>query len=300
VIKMTNVFYNLVKRNVKLYFKDKVTFFMSLITPFILLLLFLLFLKNVYMQSLDQILATGNMIVPAKTKESFVAAWLISSILSTSTITVSFCSATIIVSDKINRSGQDMKVAPVSKWMLFLSYLVAVFFATMIVMLCILVFGFVYLAIVGWYLSFTDVLQIISCVVLLTLFGSVLSCIIFTFIKTQGGTSAVATLISSCYGFMSGAYMPLSQYPKVMAGILGFNPGVYGTCILKNAFMGGAIDAMNLPLQLSNEIKNGFDLNYFFFGNQVPIYLCFILLISITSILLITYIFIARFNKKHG
>lgn len=38
----------LVKRNVKLYFKDRGTFFTSLITPVILLVLYGTFLKNVY------------------------------------------------------------------------------------------------------------------------------------------------------------------------------------------------------------------------------------------------------------
>ena len=38
----------LVKRNIKLYFKDKGMFFTSLITPLILLILYGTFLSNVY------------------------------------------------------------------------------------------------------------------------------------------------------------------------------------------------------------------------------------------------------------
>lgn len=38
----------LVKRNIKLYFKDKGMFFTSLITPLILLVLYGTFLSNVY------------------------------------------------------------------------------------------------------------------------------------------------------------------------------------------------------------------------------------------------------------
>ena len=39
---------NLCKRNIKMYFKDKGMFFSSLITPIILLVLYVTFLKNVY------------------------------------------------------------------------------------------------------------------------------------------------------------------------------------------------------------------------------------------------------------
>ena len=49
----------LVARNIKLYFKDKVTFYMSLITPLILLALFVTFLKDVYIQTLTQSLPDG-------------------------------------------------------------------------------------------------------------------------------------------------------------------------------------------------------------------------------------------------
>ena len=41
----------LIKRNVKLYFRDKGMFFTSLITPIILLVLYTTFLKNVFEES---------------------------------------------------------------------------------------------------------------------------------------------------------------------------------------------------------------------------------------------------------
>ena len=44
-------FVSLVGRNTKCYFKDKFTFFMSLITPMILFVLFVTFLRNVYIES---------------------------------------------------------------------------------------------------------------------------------------------------------------------------------------------------------------------------------------------------------
>ena len=47
----------LVWRNTKLFFKDKGMFFTSLITPLILLVLFVTFLGNVYRDSLDATVA---------------------------------------------------------------------------------------------------------------------------------------------------------------------------------------------------------------------------------------------------
>ena len=53
---MTGLF-ALVKRNTKLYFKDKGMFFSSLITPIILLVLYVAFLKSVYDDSFRSALA---------------------------------------------------------------------------------------------------------------------------------------------------------------------------------------------------------------------------------------------------
>ena len=49
----------LVKRNVKLFFKDKGTFFTALITPVILLVLYVTFLYNVYEGSFQYSLPEG-------------------------------------------------------------------------------------------------------------------------------------------------------------------------------------------------------------------------------------------------
>lgn len=46
----------LIKRNTKLFFKDKGMFFTSLITPIILLVLYMTFLENVYRDSFAQAL----------------------------------------------------------------------------------------------------------------------------------------------------------------------------------------------------------------------------------------------------
>ena len=46
---------SLISRNTKCYFKNKFTFFTSLITPLILFVLFATFLKNIYIESFENI-----------------------------------------------------------------------------------------------------------------------------------------------------------------------------------------------------------------------------------------------------
>ncbi len=55
---------NLVSRNTKSYFKDKFMFFMSLITPLILFVLFVTFLRNVYIDSFNSAFSENNIEMP--------------------------------------------------------------------------------------------------------------------------------------------------------------------------------------------------------------------------------------------
>ena len=56
----------LIRRNTKLYFKDKGMFFTSLITPLILLVLYGTFLSNVYDQTFRSALEAAGTTVPDK------------------------------------------------------------------------------------------------------------------------------------------------------------------------------------------------------------------------------------------
>ena len=75
----------LVKRNVKLFFKDKGTFFTSLITPMILLVLYATFLYNVYEDSFTASIPEG-VVFPGKTLEGLVGGLLFSSLLAVSAV----------------------------------------------------------------------------------------------------------------------------------------------------------------------------------------------------------------------
>ena len=194
----------LTARHIKLYFKDKQTFFMSLITPLILVVLFATFLRSVYVSSLLSVLPEG-VVLPDKLVNGFVGGWLISSILGTTSVTLAFCSQTIMVSDKANKRIEDFHIAPVRPTVISASYFIATVFSTLLVCLVCLALGLFYIAVCGWYLSALDVLLIVGNLILCTMFGALFAVIVETFLKTQGAAGAAATLVSSMYGFLCSA-----------------------------------------------------------------------------------------------
>ena len=73
--------WTLIKRNTKLYFKDKGMFFSSMITPVILLVLYVTFLKKVYDDSFRSALAAAGASVPEGVLNGCVGGQLASSLL---------------------------------------------------------------------------------------------------------------------------------------------------------------------------------------------------------------------------
>ncbi len=287
----------LTSRNIKLYFKDKITFLVSLITPLILLVLFVVFLKSTYEDSLLSITVGFNL--DQKLIDAFTGGWLFSSILATSCITVAFCSGMMVI-DKINRANIDFLVSPVKKSTIQLSYVLANLFSTLIIAFVLLLIGLIYLACVGFYLTFVDFLLIVFNIVITSLFGTILANIIWTFTRSQGVVSGVCTLVSALYGFICGAYMPIYTMGKGMQGFVSLLPGTYATVLFRQGFLNGVINEMGktLPNEMIDSIANGFDVKMSFFGHDVST-IGLILVITISTLVLLgIFLLINNLKKK--
>ncbi len=289
----------LIKRNTKLYFKDKGVFLSSLITPIILLFLFITFLKNVYTDSILAQIPEGTTISKSLLN-GFAGSWLISSIIATSCVTIAFCANMIMVQDKVNGSYKDLTITPVKKSTLSLSYYLSTAIVTAIVCYITFAIGLIYLSIVGFYMSFGDILLTIVDIALLVLFGTALSSIVCMFLKSQGAISAVATLVSSMYGFICGAYMPLSQFSNGIKNTLMFLPGTYGTGLIRNHMMNGVLNELStqVPNNVVTTLSKSFDATLTFFNHDVST-LAMYLVLTITIIVLIsTFLLLGLIRKK--
>ena len=290
----------LIKRNTKLFFKDKGMFFTSLITPAILLVLYGTFLGNVYRDSFTAGLPEG-LTLPEHLIEGLVGSQLISSILAVSCVTVAFCSNFLKVQDKTNGCIKDLRISPVKSSALSISYYIASLLSTFIICFSAAGICLIYTAVVGWYLSASDVLLLFFDIILLVLFGTALSSIINFFLSTQGQISAVGSIISAGYGFICGAYMPISSFGSGLQKIVLFLPGTYGTSLVRNHAMRGVLAEMQnegLPPEVIVSLKDALDCNLYFFGSQVSIPIMYLILGGTAALLIAVYILLNMLKKK--
>lgn len=292
----------LIKRNVKLFFKDKGMFLTSLITPAILLVLYATFLAGVYRDSFtsgipDALEISGDIV------DGLVGSQLISSILAVSCVTVAFCSNFLMVQDKVSGTIKDLRMSPVSSATLSMSYYMATLLSTLII--CFVAAGIclVYVAVTGWYMSLADVFLLLLDILLLVLLGTAFSSIVNFFLSTQGQISAVGTIISAGYGFICGAYMPISSFSEGLQEAVAFLPGTYGTALVRNHAMQGVLAEMEgqgVPEEVIEGMRDLLDCNIYFFEKQVDVPVMYAILIAAITLFVVVYIMLNVFRKRRG
>lgn len=291
----------LVKRNMKLYFKDKGMFLTSLITPLILLVLYSTFLSSVYEDIFRDALTAFGATVPDSLIGGCVGGELVSSLLAVCCVTVAFCSNMLSVQDKVSGARHDLLITPVKKGVLALGYYLATLVSTLISCYIAVGISLLYLVKSGWYMTAGDIVRLLLDVFLLVMFGTALSSVINHFLSTQGQISAVGTVISAGYGFLCGAYMPISQFSPGLQKALSFLPGTYGTSLLRNHALRGVfeeMDTLGFPPEVIEEIKDSIDCNLYFFGDKVGLNVMYLILAGTVAVLVGIYVLLNVLRKK--
>ena len=151
-------------------------------------------------------------------------------------------------------------------------------------------------------MSAVDVCLLLLDVVILVMFGTALSSVINFFLSTQGQISAVGTIVSSGYGFICGAYMPISQFAPGLQKVLAFLPGTYGTSLVRNHAMRGVfaeMERLSLPRELIDGIRDGIDCNLYFLGKSVDVSVMFAVVLSAVAVLMAVYILLNIMKTKN-
>ena len=120
-----NVFLNLTKRHFLVFFKNKIRVLYTLLVPIIILLVYILFLRNLELSTVQNILyeleveATPELTTYINT---LVDSWMLSGIIILSTITISIQTNNIIINDKENGVNRDFASSPIKNSYLIGSY----------------------------------------------------------------------------------------------------------------------------------------------------------------------------------
>ena len=283
--KEVSVFWALVARHLKIFFKNKLTLLFALMVPAITVVIYMVFLRSLEMNMVAEFLAKYqgmpgyNSIISAST--GLVDSWMFGGLLGVSCISVSLNSCYIIIRDRESGTNRDFISSPISKRTIIASYLAVNILITLLINLVMLFISLILLAAYGnFHLSFVNFLGVLFVMLVSVVSSSLLTIFVTTFIKTEGIFNSIIAIFSAAIGFLIGAYMPLKMLPTAASYICLFFPGTYSVSMFRTFFMEDQItNCFNVMVNSGvssqeaeatiNTIRKDFSYNVNFFGIEL-------------------------------
>lgn len=296
---------HLANRHFLVFIKDKLTLFFSLLGPLIVILVFLLFLKNIQVDAvlgyLRKIGINGSGSNIKKEITKLVLNDMFGGVVATSIITVSFATCSKVVDDKISGVSRLYMASPIKSSILTGSYILAAFFTSFVINLAVYFISIIVLATTGaFYMTIADVFINIALI-----FFGVMSATTIFIVLVEGLTKAtqvttLGSIIGATSGFFLGAYVPLSQLGNFVQKAVLILPGTYTVNVLKEGYLKKAVVEVSKKIGDTNgALREVFDWKLKYFNdNEVPIYASFLVLILSSLIFFIAYVLIKKCAGK--
>ena len=285
--------WSLVSRNNKVFIRDKVTVFFSLLSVLILIGVYAIFLQKLQVNSIEQYVPVTPII------EVMVSEWMVAGLLSIIAMTTTLATFGIYIKDIESKKTADFLVTDASRFKIQLSYVISSliigFIMTLIGFVCCEVF---LVSIGGDFLSAKAILKVIGILILAVLMSSMINLFIVLFVNNETAFSTVNTIIGTVLGFLCGIYVPMAALPNSVQSVIHFFPVSHITVLLRNAFMSESIDKVFAG---NAAYAESYMLNYgvvYKIGDSILSGTMSILII-IGTILLLGFLSAIVFLKKH-
>lgn len=303
-------FLGLTKRNLLIFFKDKQTVVFSLLTSIIVLVLYLLFLKGSFVDSINGSLSSYeglSLLISQEEVDMFANLFLLTGILGSAMITVSYNCLTTLVKDKEKKVDYDILATPVRRGKIILSYFTAAALSSIILTGIILAIGLLVISTQGnIYMSVGDILSAFGVVALGSVSATALFMLVVLFFRSTSASGAFFGMLSAASGFVIGAYLPVSQFSESVQTVCNLFPASHITIVLRNNLLNGILDHMD---NLINGADNGmfvqrmkevFTFKARLFGNEleIPQMLLYVVAAIVVCLAVQTVIYIKNYKKR--
>ncbi|MFJ6678913.1 ABC transporter permease [Microbacterium sp. NPDC091382] len=231
----------IVRRNLTLFFRDRMNVFFSLLSGLILFFLYTLFLAKLQVDGLERSLPRAS----RSDIEAFVDSWMLSGIVLLTTVTSGIGAVSVFVDDRASGRFADFLVAPIRRAQLVLGYLlssvcVAVTMSGIILALTVLELGFVR----GSWLGPLEIMRAVGAMMLCCVAFTSLGAFGASFLRTTGAYSAFSTVVGTVLGFVAGSYIPVGSLPDGVASTINALPFAQGAMLLRLPFTDDTVRAL--------------------------------------------------------
>lgn len=288
----------LIGRNLKLYFRDKVAVFFSLLSVIIVIVLYVLFLSQMQVDTLEE--ASGGTIPDAEIK-GLINTWILAGLLSITTVTSTLGGYGTMVNDREKQKLMDFKTSSMKQEVYPFSQFIAAFLiGTMISLIALIGYGG-YIHLMGFYtFTFGQLARCVGVILLSSLMNAALMGFCVSLLKTVSAYSNFCLVLGTIIGFLNGLYVPLGVLPKAVQAVIKVLPFGHLAMLFRQTLAADAAQKAfaDLPAAALEEYEKTYGIVMYWGDKEItPVHsLLFILGVLVVSLILFAW----NYNRKRS
>lgn len=224
-----NVAFALARRNLRLFFRDRAQVFFSLLSVFIVIGLYVLFLGD---------MMNNGVTAPGVDTRFLMDSWIMAGLVTVTSVTTIMGAFGILVEDRTRRIVKDFKSAPIRRWQIVVGYFLSAFAIGMIMCTVALALTELYVVSSGgrllppgavlWSMAVLMLGVLCSC--------SMIFCLASLF-QTSGAFSTASMIVGTMIGFLTGIYVPIGSMPEGVQTVIRLFPPTHAAVLLRQIMM---------------------------------------------------------------
>lgn len=247
----------LTKRNLLVFFRDRTAVFFSLLASIIIILLYILFLGDVYTADLSEL----------SNAQEIMDSWVMAGLLATTSATTTMGAFGAMVDDKTKKITKDFYASPLSRRSLLGGYVASAFIIGLILSLITLVLAEAYIVIQGGSLLEAGALLKLLPILLLTdLSNTAMVFFITSFFNSNSAYATASTVMGTLIGFVTGIYLPIGMLPGGVQWVVKLFPTSHAAALLRQILTEAPMAAgfANVPAEYVTEFEQSMGLVFEF------------------------------------
>lgn len=300
-------FAGLTKRNLLIYFKDVQSVIFSLLTSIIVFVLYMLFLKGTFVDSIESSMKGLESFIDTASVDMLANGILLTGIVGSAMVTVPYNCLSTIVKDRENKIDYDISATPMKRWQIIFSYFLASTISSFIMTSIILTVGLIVIATSGdLHMSWQYIVAAYGMNIVGSVSSTAFFMIIVMFFKNSSASGAFFGMLSAASGFVIGAFVPVAQFSEGIQTFCNVFPASNVTILFRNLILNGLLEDMDKAIggvdngMFVTSLKETFGFNAVIFGNELshPESLIYIGVVAVVCVVAMIIIYNRTYKRS--
>ena len=268
----------LIKRNLKIFFRDKAAVFFSLLTVFIIIALYTFFLGDLMVTDLTR--------AGVNNAGLLTDSWVMAGLLTVISMTTTLGSLAVMVEDRSKRIINDFSTSPLKRTSLVFGYLLSSFIIGVIMSVIAFIAAEIYIVVGGGeLLEPLAIIKIFGVIVLSVLSSGSIVFFVTSFISSQSAFNNLNIVIGTLLGFLTGIYVPIGSLPSSVQTVIKLFPPTHAGVLFRQIMMDTLLKDTfgNLAPEILNDFTTTLGITISF-GDQQLSWLVSLIVLIVTTI----------------